>query len=71
MKKSFVCCLLLLAFLFSQALFAADSSAPVKAVGLPKVLIIGDSISGGYSKSLIKILDGKASLGNQIRCDSF
>lgn len=27
---------------------------------LPKVLIIGDSISGGYSKSLIKLLDGKA-----------
>jgi len=31
-----------------------------KAVDLPKVLIVGDSISGGYSKSLIKLLDGKA-----------
>jgi len=27
---------------------------------LPKVLIFGDSISGGYSKSLVKALDGKA-----------
>jgi len=27
---------------------------------LPQVLIIGDSISGGYSKSLTKALDGKA-----------
>jgi lysophospholipase L1-like esterase len=33
-----------------------------KAARLPKVLIIGDSISGGYSKSLIKALDGKAEI---------
>ncbi|MBT7958369.1 MAG: prolyl oligopeptidase family serine peptidase, partial [Akkermansiaceae bacterium] len=32
------------------------------AVSLPKVLIVGDSISGGYSKSLIKQLEGKAEL---------
>ena len=29
---------------------------------LPKVLFFGDSISGGYSKPLIKLLDGKAEL---------
>jgi lysophospholipase L1-like esterase len=27
---------------------------------LPKILIVGDSISGGYSKSLTRLLDGKA-----------
>ena len=27
---------------------------------LPKVLFFGDSISGGYSKSLIKLMEGKA-----------
>lgn len=31
-----------------------------RVASFPKVLIIGDSISGGYSKSLIKLLDGKA-----------
>lgn len=31
-----------------------------KTASLPEVLIFGDSISGGYSKSLIKALDGKA-----------
>ncbi len=29
---------------------------------LPKVLIVGDSISGGYSKPLIKLMDGKAEM---------
>ncbi len=33
-----------------------------KAAGLSKVLIFGDSISGGYSKSLTKALEGKAEL---------
>ena len=28
--------------------------------GLPKVLFFGDSISGGYSKDLIKLMEGKA-----------
>ncbi|MCP4314362.1 MAG: hypothetical protein GY790_24165 [Bacteroidetes bacterium] len=31
-----------------------------KKAALPKVLIFGDSVSGGYSKSLMKLLDGKA-----------
>ena len=31
-----------------------------RVASLPKVLIVGDSISGGYSKPLIKLLDGKA-----------
>jgi len=31
-----------------------------RAASFPRVLIIGDSISGGYSKTLIKLLDGKA-----------
>jgi lysophospholipase L1-like esterase len=32
------------------------------AASIPKVLIVGDSISGGYSKSLIKLLEGKAEM---------
>jgi len=28
--------------------------------GLPKVLFFGDSISGGYSRSLVKLMEGKA-----------
>jgi lysophospholipase L1-like esterase len=31
-----------------------------KQASIPKVLIVGDSISGGYSKPLIKLLEGKA-----------
>ncbi len=33
-----------------------------KAEALPKVLFFGDSISGGYSKSLTKLMEGKAEM---------
>ena len=33
-----------------------------RVANLPRVLIVGDSISGGYSKPLIKLLDGKAEM---------
>ena len=33
-----------------------------KKAALPKVLFFGDSISGGYSKPLAKLMEGKADL---------
>jgi len=33
-----------------------------KAAGLPKVLFFGDSICGGYTRSLLKLMDGKAEM---------
>ena len=49
-------------------LFAQDTASPKaepdgpgsQQADLPKVLIFGDSISGGYSKPLIQLLEGKA-----------
>jgi lysophospholipase L1-like esterase len=49
--------LLLVAFL---TLAICSPAIADKAASSPKVLIIGDSISGGYSKPLTKALEGKA-----------
>ena len=48
------------AFLSKQQLGPSRPQKGTQADSIPKVLIIGDSISGGYSKSLIKLLEGKA-----------
>jgi lysophospholipase L1-like esterase len=47
-----------LGFVFEAA--AQDSVPAVSATELPKVLIIGDSISGGYTPRVANILKGKA-----------
>ena len=49
-------------FLSKQQLGPSGPQKGTQADSNPKVLIIGDSISGGYSKPLIKLLDGKAEL---------
>jgi len=63
-------CILMVLAIFLPSLAIGEKVAPNKVAprtskskriaSLPKILIIGDSISGGYSKSLIKLLDGKA-----------
>lgn len=51
-----------LAFLEKQELGMPAASGETKAASLPKVLFFGDSISGGYSKPLIKLMEGKAEM---------
>ncbi len=50
------------AFLSRQQLVLSTPQKGTKAALLPKVLIFGDSISGGYSNHLKKLLDGKAAV---------
>jgi len=69
-KCHLMLCVLMALSIFPTSPAIGGTDAPDKAVprtskskrvvSLPKVLIIGDSISGGYSKSLTKLLDGKA-----------
>ncbi len=47
---------------FSIGLSAAPAAPKTAKSSLPKVLIIGDSISMGYMKALPKLLEGKASV---------
>jgi len=47
-------------FFEDEAMAAFIIKHAKRVANLPKVLIFGDSISGGYSKSLTKLLDGKA-----------
>ena len=54
-KFSVMLCVIMVLAVFLPSVVIAG-----KAASLPKVLIIGDSISGGYSKSLIDQMDGKA-----------
>ncbi len=47
---------------FEDEAMAAFIIKHAKRVGLPKVLFFGDSICGGYTTSLIKLMDGKAEM---------
>jgi hypothetical protein len=57
MKSPF---LLLLVSLLSTAIVSAQKAAPSTDDSLPKILLIGDSISGGYEKAVKSALAGKA-----------
>ncbi len=57
MKSPF---LLLLVSLLSTAIVSAQKAAPAAADSLPKILLIGDSISIGYQKQVKSALEGKA-----------
>jgi acyl-CoA thioesterase-1 len=55
--------LMMILVCYGQAVAPCFAEAPVpNAASLPKVLLIGDSISGGYSKGVKKLLEGKASV---------
>jgi lysophospholipase L1-like esterase len=45
---------------FEKVLRTIPGLCPDLATDLPRILIFGDSISGGYTKPLIKLLEGKA-----------
>ncbi len=63
--KTFLATLLYsLANIFTPG-FAQEAPA-TPAANLPKVLLIGDSISGGYSKEVKRLLEGKASVTGPI-----
>ena len=49
-------------FLSKQLLGTSRAQKGNRTASLPRVLVFGDSISGGYSKHLIKLLDGKAAV---------
>jgi acyl-CoA thioesterase-1 len=76
LEKSMRFCVMLIAILISTAAFAQEPKAPAKkkaapnpayeatkdVAGLPRVLIIGDSISIGYQVPLREALAGKANV---------
>jgi len=49
-------------FIFGLLLCGIQTFAQTEATSLPKVLIIGDSISNGYTKPLTELLAGKATV---------
>jgi len=53
-----------LGLVLSGLLFAQDAPASKEEADLPKVLFFGDSICGGYSKTLIKLMEGRAEMVN-------
>ncbi|MCH7228119.1 glycoside hydrolase family 99-like domain-containing protein [Haloferula sp. A504] len=53
---------LLLAGLFSSSLASAKTKETPLDPGLPNILLIGDSISGGYQKQVRRALNGKANV---------
>jgi hypothetical protein len=64
MKTLFATLLFTIAQTFTPG-FAQEAPA-TPAANLPKVLLIGDSISGGYSKEVKRLLEGKAAVTGPI-----
>jgi len=61
MKKRFLGCIIVAIVCVSAPLLAEEGAVTANAP-LPKVLIIGDSISNGFTPHVAKILEGKAAI---------